>query len=78
MTRNRVFTLLLVKLAYFYLVMGGSGPGPPNSTVTNLILGLFCVPPPYSPLSHCLRLIQRFMMIRNYSRMVKKLNHGFM
>ena len=32
-------------------------------TVTNLILGLFCVPPPYSPLSHCPRLIHRFMMI---------------
>ena len=30
MTRNRVFTLLLIKLGIFYLVMGGSGLGPPN------------------------------------------------
>ena len=33
MTRNRVFTLLLIKLGIFYLVMGGSGLGPPNNTV---------------------------------------------
>ena len=36
MTRNRVFALLLIKLAYFYLVMGGSGLGPPNMTVTRV------------------------------------------
>ena len=30
MTRNRVFTLLLIKLGILYLVMGGSGLGPPN------------------------------------------------
>ena len=30
MTRNQVFTLLLIKLGIFYLVMGGSGLGPPN------------------------------------------------
>ena len=37
MTRNRVFTLLLIKLAYFYLVMGGSGLGPPNKSVGQIL-----------------------------------------
>ena len=40
MTRNRVFTLLLIKLANFYLVMGGSGLGPPNTTVLYIFVKL--------------------------------------